>query len=961
MILTIATCLHNAAEKIDTKIYYQSQEMTKLDTDFQHLLYEISNRLGEEDVKSIKFILESNKKIPRQDLKKTESGMEIFALMEKYGLLSYSKTDELIQTLKTMKLEPCFTLIEDFNRENNEALAMAKEGPCNIKEDMVVEHFMETSKLKELEEKMATMKFITLSGFLGSGKSQLALKYACHQRLSCKNGICWKISCKDKTFLLNSLKTLADSLGLQKESKQNESISSEESIDLIHELIIRELKLKDTSIEHLIIFDDVTDETKDAVEKFKYSLLKFNVKVIITTLNQALCGEDNLITVIGFTENEAVQFLKRKDELTDDEVKDYKELAKYLSYLPLALYGVKTRMESNKLTPKGFLKTFKGRKSIIVMDKLLSSKERKIYEMLTNYLNILKKDEVEEVFDMVLILQFLSLEDIPILLFQFLPAKEGEDEDKILNPESFIEAIQKFSFGYVRSEDDDRSIWTHQMVIKTIDRYTSVEDKVRLLKKVLKALMWLLDKDNIHEKDYKRNQDLHSHAILVIRHYETLKKDFPECCKDFELNILVAYVYDLVGYTYNFFGMLKNAGEHSSAAKRSCFAITGMDETQIEDLFSQKCVRDENYETWEDFAKLEAEHVFDELKKVIAVPTNKELLQKMALDYNLNTHRSQGHIELLQEYLKDPLTNECTLTKSEYDQLCKHHLAIPADNHLGELFIYELFIQVFYTFGRRIFYLGDHVDENAARNFSHSLFLAREFGIKVAEECKQWDLPDVLYVMLTELSGTLEQIFDDRAKLGLKTLQHLDNAASRFKDLQEFPANYFVMGVIKSGPESLQHRNICLKRLVRCYTAMAHLISDDNEEKKTEISEKLHQCNVQLEKLSSQWSYRQTGADLRMGECFLVLKEFEEAEKKFLKVAPGDMHEDTNVIGQSVLNFHERLAVKGLIKVFNESGKKDKAQTLAKRLEARLENSNELEELSHFRLKEKDAILGFTH
>lgn len=48
--------------------------------------------------------------------------------MEKYGLLSATKTDELIQTLKTMKLEPCFTLIEDFNRNNNEALAMAKEG-----------------------------------------------------------------------------------------------------------------------------------------------------------------------------------------------------------------------------------------------------------------------------------------------------------------------------------------------------------------------------------------------------------------------------------------------------------------------------------------------------------------------------------------------------------------------------------------------------------------------------------------------------------------------------------------------------------------------------------------------------------------------------------------------------------------------------------------------------------------
>ncbi|CAC5419035.1 unnamed protein product [Mytilus coruscus] len=890
--------------------------------DFQLLLSKISDKLLKEDVVQLKFYLDE--KIPSQDLKTAEDGKDLFGVMKKYGLLSPIKTDLLIEMLTAMHLQPCVDLIENFKEKNKEALSTAKDGPCNIKEDMVVEHFMETSKLIELEEKMATTKFITLSGLLGSGKSQLALKHACKKRQSCKNGICWRISCQDMVILLNSLKKLADGLGLKKESKQSESISSEESIDLIHELIIKELGLKEASIEHLIIFDDVTDETKHAVEKFKNSFLKFNVKVIATTWNPAFCDETNLIAVNGFTEDEAIEFLKRKDDLTAEEVEDYKELAKYLSCLPLAMYGVKTRMISHRLTPKGFLKTFRGRKSIILIDRILSSSaNRKLYEVLTEFLNILKKDEVEEVFDMVLILQFLSLEDIPILLFQFLPAKEGS-EDQALNPESFIEAIQKFSFGYLRGEDDDRYICTHLAVTKTIDCYTSNEDKVRLLKNVLKALMWLLDKDNIHEKDYKRNHDLLPHAILVIRHYETLKNEIPELSKDFELNILVAYVYDLVGYTYNFFGMLKNAGEHSTAAKRSCFAITGMDENQIEKLVSKTCVRDENYETWEMFAKREAEIVFEKLKNVISVPANMKLLQKMAFEYNLNTYRSQEDIELLQGYLAHNLTNECTLTKGEYEHLCKNQLAITADNHLGEMFLYELFIQVFYTFGRRIFYLGEHVDYKMARDFAHSLFLAREFGVKVAEECHQWDLPDILYIMLTELSGTLEQIFDDRANLGLKTVQHLENAASRFKDLQESTASYFVMGVIKSGHESVQHRKICQKRLVRCYTAMAHLISDENEEKKKEISEKLHQCNFQLEKLSSKWSHRQTGVDLRIGECFLVLKKFEEAKEKFLKVAPEGILQDTFDVKKSALNFHELLAVKGLINVFKGSDQKKK-------------------------------------
>ncbi|XP_071135026.1 uncharacterized protein [Mytilus edulis] len=930
--------------------------MTKLDREFQHLLSDISNKLITDDIQKMVYMLRAEK-IPAQDLETVKTGENIFHLMTTYSLLSKTKTQMLIDMLNKMNLQPLVDMLEEFTAKHEE-LIQQEEGPCNIKEDMVVEHFMETSKLKEIQQKLATTKFIALSGLLGSGKSQLALKHACKKRQSCKKGICWRISCQDMVILLNSLKKMADGLGLKKESKQNESISNEESLDFILELIKRELKEKDPSIEHLIIFDDVTDETKHAVEKFKNSFLKFNVKVIATTWNQAFCDETNLVAVNGFTEDEAIEFLKRKNELTAEEVEDYKELAKYLSCLPLAMYGVKTRMVSHRLTPKGFLKAFKGRKSTISIDKMLSdSVNRKLYEVLTEFLNILKKDEVEEVFDMVLILQFLSLEDIPILFFQFLPAKEGS-EDQALNPESFIEAIQKFSFGYIRGEDDDRYICTHLAVTRTIDCYTSKEDKVRLLKKVLKALMWLLDKDNIHEKDYKRNHDLLPHAILVIRHYETLKKEVPQLSKDFELNVLAAYVYDLVGYTYNFFGMLKNAGEHSTAAKRSCFAITGIEEDQIEELVSKTCVRNENYETWEKFAKREAEIVFEKLKNIISVPANMELLKKMALDYNLNTYRSREHIELLQGYLGNNLENECTLTKVEYDHLCKNHLAIPAANHLGELFLYELFIQVFYTFGRRIFYLGDHVDYKTARDFAHALFLAKEFGVKVAEECKQLDLPDILYVMLTELSGTLEQIFDDRAKLSLKTIQHLENAASRFKDLQDSTASYFSFGVIKSGHESLQHRKICLKRLVRCYTAMAHLIPDENEEMKKEIGEKLHQCNVQLEKLSSEYSHRQTGVDLRMGECFLALKNFEEAKEKFLKVAPEGILQDTFDVKKSALNFHELLAVKGLINVFKGSGQKEKTQELARRLEAILDNSNEVEELSHFRLKEMNTLSG---
>ncbi|XP_076076855.1 uncharacterized protein LOC143047606 [Mytilus galloprovincialis] len=921
--------------------------MTKLDREFQHLLSEISDKLITDNIQKMVYILRAEK-IPAQDLETVKTGENVFHLMTKHGLLSKTKTQMLIDNLKKMRLQPIVDMLEEFKSKHEEELKQLEEGPCNIKEDMVVEHFMETSKLKELEEKLRSKNFVTLSGLLGSGKSQLALKYACQQRKASKDGVCWRISCQDKVSLLNSLKKLADGLNLKQKSKQIEGVSNEESLNNIHDLILHELRSKDPTTHHLIIFDDVTDKTKLSVEKLKNSFLKMNMTILATTWNSAFCDEANLINVNGFTKDEAVQFLKKKDELSQEEYQSYRELAEYLSCLPLAMYGVKTRLVSHKLTPRGFLKNFTGRRSLEMIDGYLSSSlDRKLFGVLTEFLNVLKRDEVAEVFDMVLILQFLSLEDIPILLFQFLPANEGEGDQG--NQESFIEAMQKFSLGLLRGEDDERFINTHLAVTTTIDEYTSIEDKVRLLKKVLTSLMWLLDKDNINDKDYKRNNDLLPHAISVIRRYEMLREDNQHLLEDFELNVLVTYVYDLVGYTYNFFGMLLNAGEYSTAAKNTCFVLIGMTEAAIEEIAEKESPRDENYKSWEHFARCKAKILFEKLQAVISNPNNQQLLQKMALAFIINKYRGQEHIDLLEEYLEHKLKKEYTLSKAEYNKLCKNKLAIAPENHLGEQFIYELILQVFYTFGRRIFYLGDSADKKIARVFTHSLFLAREFGVIIEEKCKQWNHPKKLYVMSTELSGTLEQLFDDRANLKLKTFNNLEHAASRIVELQETESSYFIFGIIKTGPDSLHHRKICLKRLVRCYTALAELTTD--EEKRREINEKAHQCNTKLAELSSKWPFRQTGADLRMGECFLMLEKYEEAELQFRKVAPVQSFQN-NDIDHSVLNFHELRAIKGLIKCYDQCERKDEAKALTEWLKARLHASNEVEELAYMNFSE---------
>jgi hypothetical protein len=199
--------------------------------------------------------------------------------------------------------------------------------------------------------------------------------------------------------------------------------------------------------------------------------------------------------------------------------------------------------------------------------------------------------------------------------------------------------------------------------------------------------------------------------------------------------------------------------------------------------------------------------------------------------------------------------------------------------------------------------------------------------------------------MLTELSGTLEQIFDDKADLHLRTLENLEMAAERFKTFLDSNIINFVFGVVKTDPENIQHMHICYKRLVRCYTSMTSLTTD--ESKLAEIHEKGQMYAKKLE--DSKWSYRQISANLRMTEFSLLHKDLEDAEDKFKMVAPDDMVQSIGEMGKTPLTFHELQALKGLTKCYTFSGKKELAKILAQRIKDRLSLTKEEEELEHFK------------
>jgi hypothetical protein len=199
--------------------------------------------------------------------------------------------------------------------------------------------------------------------------------------------------------------------------------------------------------------------------------------------------------------------------------------------------------------------------------------------------------------------------------------------------------------------------------------------------------------------------------------------------------------------------------------------------------------------------------------------------------------------------------------------------------------------------------------------------------------------------MLSELSGTLEQIFDDKADLHLRTLDNLEMAAERFKTFLNSNTTHFVFGVVKTDHENIQHLHTCYKRLVRCYTSMTSLTTD--ETKRAEIHEKGQLYAKKLE--DSKWSYRQISANLRMAEFSLLHKHLDEAEDKFKMVAPDDMVQAVGEMGKTPLTYHELQALKGLTKCYAFSGKIELAKKLAERIEDRLALTKEEEELEHFK------------
>ncbi|XP_052087243.1 uncharacterized protein LOC127724345 [Mytilus californianus] len=922
-----------------------------LQEDFHTTLVKVGDQLDADDLEKLKFLV-IEKDVNRAELDRAKSGCQCFDLLEKNGIIDQNNTEQLQEWLKTLQNAKALQILQNFYPKE-ERSSIKNQASSNVSSSKIVTHFKSTRKLAELKEAIGStcINFVTLKGLLGSGKSQMALKYACEFKENNATSIVWKLHCKDLTSLQTSLKHFCTGLDLKVE--MDESKQTTDSIEDLGQKILQILKARKEAI-HVLILDDVMLDSCRFLQRFIRECRSCqHIKIIVTTF-QPLFNDCKIIEINGFTEDEAVNFLSEGRKLSKNDIEEYTKLGSKYSFLPLGLYCARTYIHRTHISPKKFNKLCENtalrqiEDSHCIEDDPESVLDNKtLFKALIQFIDILKNTENPKVFEMILSLQFLEIEDIPVLLFDYF-VSDSPDTNHAVETNNFIQALQKFSFGKIEGEDDDRVLSTHYAVVTSLKIFCEQQKsnvghmklqtrERNLLKQLLRAFMYVMDKDNRSKIDFKRNKMMVQHARSALIHADELFKKDQSLRHDLEFLMSVIYVHDLVGYTYNFDGILNVAAHHSDMAKSYCFVLLNVEQVAFENDLKDQCRRVESIDQLDRFCKEKAKHLFDEMKSVASGNADKFI--NFAKYYILEKYRAEDDISALSKILENDLERETRLNESEFETLRHKGYAVPLED-MTRLFLYELLLSTFYTHGRRIFYLITPVDVIKARTFCSYLYISYHLAQMITNKFQQWEC---LYAMLTERSGTLQQCIDDHSDLKQHNMIAFQKVASRCEAMLQEDRRYFMFGIFKTDTRTDDHcQAIWLKQLIRCYKHMLRFAQNETEKK--EVITKGKECVARLQESLPSMEDRTCFQSLlfSVGEFCECIEDYTEAEKILETLCP-------NLTGQELikekLNKYEKKASILFIKCICKSNEIDRAKQLYDRFTRNLQNTKDTFEL----------------
>ena len=233
--------------------------------------------------------------------------------------------------------------------DNNKREDKNVEKPFNLKKPPLPCFYFTGRKeiLKELHKRFFTkrnnpsVKIQVITGLGGVGKSEIAKEYA--SRYGNKYKYIWWINAETQASINNAYISFAqkNKLGLPDDKLET----------IIH-------SVKDWWMQQnekwLFIYDNA--ENKKIIDYYCPSPCKQGQHVLVTSRNVQFLGYES-INIGVFTETEACEFIEKYTNKPVDE--HFKELAKKMDYLPLALDQAGAYMKINEKSYEGYLDLYK--------------------------------------------------------------------------------------------------------------------------------------------------------------------------------------------------------------------------------------------------------------------------------------------------------------------------------------------------------------------------------------------------------------------------------------------------------------------------------------------------------------------------------------------------------------------------------------------------------------------------
>ncbi|MFP3011794.1 MAG: NB-ARC domain-containing protein [Rickettsia sp.] len=197
--------------------------------------------------------------------------------------------------------------------------------------------------LQKIEETLNKKRFVTVSAYAGTGKTNIAIEYGRKQRDKAKKIVRF-INADSSSKINGAYRQLAEELGI--------NVREEKEEEIIIRLVCN--KIANLNSNMLFIFDNV-EEYKDITPYLNgiKNIYKDKTQVIITTKNNKLSEDIENIILEPFSKNEAILYLVEslKDRLNEQDMSNLlAELSSEDGFiLPYSLSKAVAYLKENKL------------------------------------------------------------------------------------------------------------------------------------------------------------------------------------------------------------------------------------------------------------------------------------------------------------------------------------------------------------------------------------------------------------------------------------------------------------------------------------------------------------------------------------------------------------------------------------------------------------------------------------